>query len=988
MDELKPATVLFSTASALVLLASIARRNVNRAPPASTRRTMLPAHCVLDPTKPPAAASTVPTAVKEPEESHDEILFFSQIGKSQAWLVGGKGANLGELTQAGFPVPGGYCITKVAFDLYMHGQGASGRSKFDRIESSAELTASQARQLVSEGELLESTCRQICDAYNKLCEQEGEANLMVAVRSSATAEDSSDASFAGQLETFLGVRGQDEVVQAVKACWASLYSDRVDSYRKMAGKGRGTKESSISVCVVVQRMLDADCAGVMFTANPFTQALDETVITGNWGLGESVVADIATPDTWILKEVQGGKFQVESTQLAKKLKKVVLVKSKHAGAEGCSEIVDITSPQEQMEACLKLTQLEQLAQLGKKVQQHYGNQPHDTEWGVKQGKLFLLQARPITTLSDEPPRQIDEFDKPCRSGDFITTCNAAEMFPGPMTPLTMSMFGRMADWSVQSMQIEFGCRDAIDLNNGVTGNYQGNFFLNMTNTLAPMCAGMIGGSMAKENGEMSILGRLNADETMTTLLSTVGGSRWFFVRLRNLGKYLKTMLFAPKRIPVMRERIRQTEQRFIKLFLGNPTAARIWHEMDSMMDEYDTQWSDGIVTSASSAATMLFAMKLLTPWGGDLWAAQPVAEFATLLGGGEETAESTGPVEAIARIRDGVVRNGTGAAEFAAASAEDGLTWIYSQPEWKREFELLLEQHGHRCVREAEMREKDWLEDPKPLIKMLQSSVRAALARTDSAANTSPASTVATLAGERIIASKKHLNFITRPLLRFFVKITRKNVHLRELGKSLQVKHNSEFKHAYRKLGERLALEGRLPEPDLLYFLTHTEVGILSCVELEHADVHRMKTRAAQRRRLLARQAQLRFPELTKGKPQPMVVEIGQEGENGQVLQGTAVSSGLARGKARICRTLDEASELQEGEILITPQTDVGWTPYFSIAGGLCTEIGGMLSHGAVVAREYSLPCVVGVALACDVIKTGSLVELDGDRGVLRIVQI
>ncbi|KAH6571779.1 hypothetical protein BASA62_003694 [Batrachochytrium salamandrivorans] len=147
------------------------------------------------------------------------------------------------------------------------------------------------------------------------------------------------------------------------------------------------------------------------------------------------------------------------------------------------------------------------------------------------------------------------------------------------------------------------------------------------------------------------------------------------------------------------------------------------------------------------------------------------------------------------------VRNGTGAAEFAAASAEDGLTWIYSQPAWKREFELLLEQHGHRCVREAEMREKDWLEDPKTTDQDVQSSVRAALARTDSAANTSPASTVATLAGERISASQKASQLYHSTSTQVFCQDYAQNVHLRELGKSLQCKHNSEFKHAYRKLG-------------------------------------------------------------------------------------------------------------------------------------------------------------------------------------------
>jgi pyruvate,water dikinase len=171
---------------------------------------------------------------------------------------------------------------------------------FTRIEMDSSLSASEARALVMGGSLPKDTVHFVSQAYKKLCEQEKDSNLMVAVRSSATAEDSADASFAGQLDTILGVQGETQVLEAIKQCWASLYSDRVDAYRKMAGKPRGSKECSISVCVVIQVMLNADAAGVMFTANPMTQDLNQVVVTGNWGIGESVVADLATPDQWIL----------------------------------------------------------------------------------------------------------------------------------------------------------------------------------------------------------------------------------------------------------------------------------------------------------------------------------------------------------------------------------------------------------------------------------------------------------------------------------------------------------------------------------------------------------------------------------------------------------------------------------------------------------------------------------------------------------------
>ena len=297
------------------------------------------------------------------------------------------------------------------------------------------------------------------------------------------------------------VSQENKVIEAVKKCWASLYSDRVDSYREMAGLARG--EVKISCCVVVQVMLDPDAAGVMFTLNPFNGSLEETVVTANWGVGESVVGDLAIPDTWVVGTKDG---VVCSAQMGDKKKKVLFG----------GQVVD-TQESEQGQFCLDKAILSQLVALGTRVSAHYDHKPQDIEFGVKEGVLYLLQTRPITTLEQDTPPTINEFDMPCRPDDWITTCNAAEMFPGPMTPLTMSTFGRNADEALQRMHMEFGVRDHISKSHPVVGNYYGNFFLNMTECLAPMVSGMFGGSMTKENGEMAVLGRFNEGETLERL---------------------------------------------------------------------------------------------------------------------------------------------------------------------------------------------------------------------------------------------------------------------------------------------------------------------------------------------------------------------------------------------------------------------------------------------------------------------------------------
>jgi len=551
-----------------------------------------------------------------------------------------------------------------------------------------------------------------------------------------------------------------------------------------------------------------------------------------------------------------------------------------------------------------------------------------------------------------------------------------------------------------------------------TGNYSGNFFLNMTNTLAPMCAGMMGAGMAKENGEMSILGRLNPGETLDRLVECGGGLKPLPLRLLHGARYATTMLLAHRRLPTMRRRIEACSRALAfrdaddEAGAGDaPTAARLWERVDSLMDHYDDQWTDGIVTSSTSAAFMLFCMKLLVPRGENAWGQRTVAEIAALLGEADEskgTAESAGAVEALDRLRDAMLERGAPErlAAFAKAPPADALAALLRAPDAdaafpgaRDAFERILAEHGHRCVKEAEMREKDWFEDPTPLVKMLQSAVGQTLARRAGAGAgasagapkraTTPAAAPSALDSRAIISSKPHLNPATRWLLRRLVSTTRDKVHLRELGKSLQVKLNAVFKHAYRRLSAALLDEGRLPDPDLAYFLTHEELGVVACAPSSHRAVHLLKTKALQRRRLLPAQKVLRFSELSRGAPSPIdtaAMAASAAGTGAKAFTGTPVSAGVARGPARVARTVEEAEGLVEGEILITPQTDVGWTPFFALASALVTEIGGMLSHGAVVAREYAIPCVVSVTGVCDAIRTGTLVEVDGNRGVVRVV--
>ena len=297
------------------------------------------------------------------------IKHFSEIDSTDLSRVGGKGLNLGKLTQAGFQVPRGFCVTTDAYLLSVQGL--------------SEQNANSIKDLVLAPELV----TEILTAYEKL------QTTTVAVRSSATAEDLAEASFAGQQDTFLNVK-PEELLDAIKACWASLWSERAIAYRET----QGITDEGLAMAVVIQEMCEADVSGVLFTVSPFSEEV--SIVESNWGLGESVVSGAITPDS----------FQI-SRENGEVLEKTIATKQEMITTTGVSEVLaarqDVPS--------LTDVQLKELTQLGLRVESHYG-QPMDIEWAIADGQIVLLQARYITTpfsptIPPERARPISEVDE-------------------------------------------------------------------------------------------------------------------------------------------------------------------------------------------------------------------------------------------------------------------------------------------------------------------------------------------------------------------------------------------------------------------------------------------------------------------------------------------------------------------------------------------------------------------------------------------------
>ncbi|MCQ2970107.1 MAG: phosphoenolpyruvate synthase [archaeon] len=315
---------------------------------------------------------------------------FEDLNKSDIPIAGGKGANLGELTQAGIPVPPGFVVTAQTYEKFMVETGINDQvlSILDEIDindtKALQAAAEEIKAIINEVPIPEDMILIITEAYNQLCQRCGEEDVEVAIRSSATAEDLPEASFAGQQDTYLYVSGTDSVLEYVRKCWASLFEARAIFYREE----NNFEHSKVLIAVVVQKMANADKAGVMFTVNPSTGE-DIALIEGSWGLGESVVSGDVTPDNYQVAKKDNDIINVTVSD-----KKVMYVNDENETS------VKVDVPEDMRnERVLSDEELIELTEMGKRVQAHYG-EPMDTEWAFEKGELFLLQARPITTLGD------------------------------------------------------------------------------------------------------------------------------------------------------------------------------------------------------------------------------------------------------------------------------------------------------------------------------------------------------------------------------------------------------------------------------------------------------------------------------------------------------------------------------------------------------------------------------------------------------------
>lgn len=871
-------------------------------------------------------------------------------------VAGGKGANLSRLIRANLPVPAGFVISTNAYRYFVSSNGL--QESIERLSQDAADPAAfddasrKIRELFAAAPMPDG----LSDAFSRAYLQLGQGP--VAVRSSATAEDLPEASFAGQQDSYLNIRGQESLTEAVRNCWSSLWTARAMAYRRK----QEIPSAGVGLAVVVQEMVEAESAGVLFTINPLSGDEDEMLVNATWGLGEALVAGHVNPDSLVLDKASGG---IKEMRIGDKAFMTT------PANKGTTESPVPASRRSQ--PALTPVLASELAALCRQVEEIFGS-AQDIEWAIAGGRIALLQSRPVTTLTKRQPGQapgddawpphLDAIPQPF---DHWSQMDVGERWPEPVTPLTWSTAEPMLaenmshSDSVQAIkapyvhQIQWSRREfgRVYFNEGAMAHLLRDGF----GMPASIMAGTMGGQ---------------AD-----LPANQDGWRWGTF-IRRLPSIIRMSLKWERDLKAYVElfpRIEDWIEAFMARDLSGLADERLWAESQSVWRPRLMEAMDYHAVATASSTNdigMLQGLVRRIP-GGDQLTYQLMAGLNGVIAA--EMAPALWRMTAKLHELDltGIVLDQDPSSALHTLRETPG-----SEPFFTL-FDSFLQRHGHRCMTEAEWLFPRWIEAPHQVIEMIASYTRAG-------DDYNPLTAEAKQRQEREQATARvedSLDPLRRTYFRWMLRRAQQNVKLRDNGQHYVVMLLLPIRRIYATLGRRWAKRGWLEQADDFFFLATSDIeGTIFGGGPQNASLD-LKQITAQRRLSYEYWHKVSFPEVlgADGLPLP---PIGMSSE-ADILSGIPASGGQATGPAVVINSPKEAGRIKSGQILVTRATDPGWTPIFSVISGLVLEVGGQLSHGAIVAREYGLPAVVNVAEATTRIANGQTIEVDGTTGVVRL---
>ncbi|WP_374685570.1 PEP/pyruvate-binding domain-containing protein [Promineifilum sp.] len=894
--------------------------------------------------------------------------------------AGGKGANLARLTHAGFPVPPGFIAPTAAYRAFVEANELGGVIAASltglAADDAARLEAASAaiRGAFARGRVPEEVAAAIREAYRGLAGGDA-GDPSVAVRSSATLEDLPDLSFAGQQDTFLNVVGAEALLRAVVDCWSSLWTGRAIGYRAR----NGLDHEGAALAVIVQVMVPSDVSGVLFTANPLTGLLSESVIDATFGLGEALVAGQVEPDHFVVDARSGA---IRSVALGAK---AVATRGRPGGG------VETRAEDGAARQTLAPGEIRRLVELGQRVQAEYGA-PQDIEWalarrhvvgqfiavpgeGEKNGdespdyELYLLQSRAITSLFPVPEVSFDPLI-------IWFSFGAAQGMLEPITPLgrdslrqllagAAGLFGRQPAPEELRVFAAAGERIWVRISDLIRHPVGHRLFKGVVDYLEPS-VGQIVSALADDPRLGAGQGRLK--------LSTLWQLGRVFVPL------IARIIRNAARPAAARARLEADIEAYLaeaRIPAGADRFERLGHIAAFLRDRLAHGFSFLLPRFVPVLGPSMGSLALLNKLAGD----QPALalEVTRALPQNVTTEMDLALWRAAAAIRADAEAAACFAALDAPALAERYLRGALP-PAAQTAVSGFLERYGARGVGEIDMGRARWREEPAPVMRTLQSYLQidpaaapdVVFARGERAA----AEAVEALAA---VARRQRGGWLKEKVARAAATRVRLMMGARESPKFFAVRVMGIVRAALLDVGEAFAAAGTIEQADDLFFLTITELESLSRNEVGSQAIYRRLI--AERRALYEREARRRqVPRVLVSDGRAFYEGLGALSDAGDVIIGSPVSPGVAEGVVHV--VLDPfGTQLAPGEILVCPGTDPGWTPLFLTAGGLITEVGGMMTHGSVVAREYGIPAVVGVHQATSRLKDGQRIRVDGTQG-------
>ena len=880
-------------------------------------------------------------------------------------IVGGKGLNLARLLQAGLPVPAGFFVPVSVYRDFVRMHSLDARIETELAALSAEDPAAlerasaAIRQLFTQIPLPATLSSALARGWQNL------GRTPVAVRSSATAEDLPGLSFAGQQDTFLNVMGEQALNDAVRACWSSLWTARAIGYRMR----NNISHQQAGMAVVVQNMVDARASGVMFTANPVTGLRREIIIEATLGLGEALVSGLVTPDRYIL---------APDGHLREKIlgEKATLTRPAAAGGIVLEHRNDAADQQALPDAAIQ-----QLAQLGQRIEALY-NFPQDIEWAyTPAGELAILQSRPITSLYPLPTEP---------------TTNPLSVWVGlhvvqgvmePISPLGQDILTRLLlglgrtvgwrpDYKTQTTILSAGERLWINVGGILRNPRVRERYPSLFSYIDPVGAQQML-ALLDEPG----LAPIRRKASWRAILHGIG------YILPALGRTLLAACW-PQRA---QERIfRYFEEQYARTQTLAQPDGDLWQTLARRLELLNE--------------TEIFFSEIILPRSLPVF----IAGLGSFFGILRRLSESVGQPQLYLEIARGLPHNVTtemdldlwqiaqtlradaeSASLFSRTSVQD-LAQAYlagALPAAAQQaIDAFMQRYGSRGLGEIDIIRPRWREQPQHVMQTLQSYL--------SITDPEQAPDVVFARGaEAAEAAVEQLAQAVRPqkwgwlksrIIFWAAKRYRALGGVREAPKFLMVRILGVMRQALLQSAQDLTQAQLLAQPEDIFLLTIPELtAVVQARTVSKAMQQAIRQRRARREVEMRRQ---RVPRLllSDGRAFYDGMIVPQAGDE-HTLAGAPVSPGVVEGVARIMFD-PHATRLQPGEILVCPGTDPAWTPLFLTAGGLVMEVGGMMTHGAVVAREYGIPAVVGVHQATQRLQTGQRLRVDGNTGIIEIL--